>query len=258
MPAEDQPMPLQTPPVTSAAAQSKDEVNGYLHSQMLNAFSHDLKTPLTTIIGSLQVLTMMYDKLPEEKKKTLIESALTEAFRLDHFITNIIEMRKFQANEIVAHFEPCKLGLLIQDSLSYLGPLRAKGKLDIKQETPDDEMVTDRTLAARVVGLVLHNAFRHGVRKGTNAPPDIEIGYGVKDGNGYVRIRDHGDGIELDKIKTLFQRPAPLHHTDQRSAGAGVGILISQYITRLLDGRIDFANHPDGGATFTLYFKDEK
>src|SRR5471030_206600 len=89
-------------PSSTPVAASKDDLNGYLHSQMLNAFSHDLKTPLTTIIGSLEVLTMMYDKLPEAKKRTLIESALTEAFRLDHFITNIIEMRKFQANEIVA------------------------------------------------------------------------------------------------------------------------------------------------------------
>jgi K+-sensing histidine kinase KdpD len=200
----------------------------------------------------------MYDKLPEAKKRTLIESALTEAFRLDHFITNIIEMRKFQANEIVAHVEPCKLGLLIQDSLAYLGPLKAKGQLDIKQETPDDELVTDRTLGSRVIGLVLHNAFRHGIRKDSSTAPNIEITYGVKNHEGYVRIRDHGEGLELDKIKTLFERPAPLHHTDQNSAGAGVGIMISQYITRLLHGRIEFSNHPDGGATFTLYFKDER
>ncbi len=241
---------------------SHDEIREYLHRQMLSSVSHDLKTPLATIIGSLEVMTMLYDKLPEEKRRSLISSALTEAFRLDYFITNILDMAKFEAAAVKPRFETSRLGQMVQDSLTRLGPLKTRGKLDIRQAGDRDEIRTDPMLGARAIGLVLHNAFKHGVRKYGASEPHIEVDHGVIEENGrtegFVRIRDHGDGIPFDKQAMVFDKYTRLQKTDQQNAGTGLGLTICQHIMQLLDGRIDLTTHPEGGAVFTLYYKDHR
>lgn len=241
---------------------SHDEIREYLHRQMLSSVSHDLKTPLATIIGSLEVMTMLYDKLPEEKRRSLISSALTEAFRLDYFITNILDMAKFEAAAVKPRFEISRIGQMVQDSLTRLGPLKTRGTLEIRQEGDRDEVRTDPMLGARAIGLVLHNAFKHGIRKYGSSEPHIEIEHGVRDDNGgaegFVRIRDHGDGIPFDKQAMVFDKYTRLQKTDQQNAGTGLGLTICQHIMQLLDGRIDLTTHPDGGAVFTLYYRDHR
>jgi two-component system sensor histidine kinase KdpD len=241
---------------------SHDEIREYLHRQMLSSVSHDLKTPLATIIGSLEVMTMLYDKLPEEKRRSLISSALTEAFRLDYFITNILDMAKFEAAAVKPRFEIGRLGQMVQDSLTRLGPLKTRGALDIRQVGDRDEIRTDAMLGARAIGLVLHNAFKHGVRKYGPNEPHVEVEHGVTETNGtkegFVRIRDHGDGIPFDKQAMVFDKYTRLQKADQQNAGTGLGLTICQHIMYLLDGRIDLTTHPDGGAVFTLYYKDHR
>ena len=229
---------------------------------MLSSVSHDLKTPLATIIGSLEVMTMLSDRLPEEKKKSLIASALTEAFRLDYFITNILDMAKFEADAVKPRFETTRLSQLINDSLARLGPLKTRGQLDIRPLTSQDELKTDPMLGSRAIGLVIHNAFKHGVPRsaGGGAPEGahVEVEYGVWAHEAFVRIRDHGDGIPVDQQAAVFDKYTRLTRADQQNAGTGLGLTICQHVMHLLMGRIEVANHPDGGAMFTLHFTDQQ
>ncbi|MFT4074541.1 MAG: ATP-binding protein [Asticcacaulis sp.] len=243
------------------STRSHDEIREYLHRQMLSSVSHDLKTPLATIIGSLEVMTLLYDKLSEEKRRSLISSALTEAFRLDHFITNILDMAKFEADAVRPRFESARLSQMINDSLARLGPLKTKGEISITAIGDADDLITDPMLGSRAIGLVLHNAFKFGGRKtgkSPETPPAIEVEYGLKGREAFVRIRDHGDGIPPEKQAAVFDKYTRLQKTDQQNASTGLGLTISQYIMRLLDGRIELHNHPEGGAIFTLWFANRK
>ena len=235
-----------------------DEIREYLHRQMLSSVSHDLKTPLATIIGSLEVMTMLYDKLPEEKRRTLISSALTEAFRLDYFITNILDMAKFEADAVRPRFEAARLGQMVQDSLTRLGPLKTRGELVVHPGKGADDIVTDSMLGARAVGLVLHNAFKHGAPKGSTEAPRIEVDYAMEDGKGVIHVRDRGDGIPPDKQALVFDKYARLTKSDQQTAGTGLGLTICSHIMRLLDGTIAVSNHRDGGAVFTLTYANHR
>ena len=237
---------------------SHDEIREYLHRQMLSSVSHDLKTPLATIIGSLEVMTMLSDRLPEEKKKSLIASALTEAFRLDYFITNILDMAKFEAYAVKPRVETTRLSQLINDSLARLGPLKTRGDLDIRPLTSQDELRTDPMLGSRAIGLVIHNAFKHGVPRGSNDAARVQVEYGVSPHEAFVRIRDHGDGIPVDQQAAIFDKYTRLSRADQQNACTGLGLTICQHIMHLLMGRIEVTNHPDGGAMFTLHFTDQQ
>lgn len=93
-----------------------------LYRQMLSAVSHDLKTPLATIIGSLEVYTLLEAKLSEEKRRSLINSALSEAYRLDKFITNILDMAKLESRAVQPREEPANLTPLIRNLPVFIFP----------------------------------------------------------------------------------------------------------------------------------------
>src|SRR5690606_5899594 len=76
-----------------------------LRSLLLSAVSHDLKTPLASIIGSLSVYHSMFDKLSDEHKMTLTTTALDEAQRLDSFISNILDMTRLESGHVKFKFD---------------------------------------------------------------------------------------------------------------------------------------------------------
>ena len=67
-----------------------------MHRKMLSAVAHDLKTPLVSIIGSLEIYEHLQDTLSREKQAVLIHVALQEAYRLDSFMTNILDMARLE------------------------------------------------------------------------------------------------------------------------------------------------------------------
>src|ERR1700722_172856 len=106
-------MPEATAQSRTDGIASLDEHRERIHRQMLSSVSHDLKTPLASIIGSLEVYEHLHDKLPEERKRALLRVALQEAYRLDSFVTNILDMAKFENNSVKARKEATDIKSLI-------------------------------------------------------------------------------------------------------------------------------------------------
>ncbi|ESQ79569.1 sensor histidine kinase KdpD [Asticcacaulis sp. YBE204] len=233
---------------TAANGQEPDHIKESLYRQMLSAVSHDLKTPLATIIGSLEVYTLLEAKLSEEKRRSLINSALSEAYRLDKFITNILDMAKLESDSVRPREEPANLTPLIKDSITRLGPLKDKGDIRLHDLGGAEAFNTDTVLLSRVVGLVIENALKH-----TGKTPVVDIDYGATGDEAFVHVRDHGPGIPPDKIRSVFSKYTRLQRQDQQNAGTGLGLSIAELIMALLGGRIEVKNHLETGAVFSLY-----
>jgi two-component system sensor histidine kinase KdpD len=226
-----------------------DETRELIHRQMLSAVSHDLKTPLATMIGSLEVFIRMKEKLSPEKQAALIQSALTEAYRLDNFITNILDMAKLEGGMVQVKPQRYDLASLLQDSLTRLGPGRDKGTIQIRQIGNNDPIYTDPMLLGRAASLLMENALKHA---GKN--PEILLEYGTENGRSFIRVSDNGPGIPLAMQASIFSKYTRLSKTDQQNAGTGLGLAICQNIMRALGGEVRVANQPRGGAVFTLTF----
>ncbi len=222
-----------------------------IHRQMLSSVSHDLKTPLASIIGSLEIFDRMKDKLPEDKKLSLVLVALQEAYRLDNFITNILDMAKLENGMVKARHEKTEIGGLIRDCL-----LRLKSLLQTSQVAFDPTgqltITTDAVLLSRTVCLVLDNAVKYGGVQST-----IDITYGQNGGEGYICIRDNGRGVPPEQLDDIFSKYTRLAKEDQQKAGTGLGLSIGKAIMNLLDGDLQASNHVDGGMLFTLTFPTE-
>lgn len=218
-----------------------------LHRQMLSAVSHDLKTPLATIIGALEVYERMNDRLSPEKKESLIRSALGEAYRLDNFITNILDMGKLEAGMITLKPEKLAMKSLVNDCLSRLGPRAKRHSIELHGDERGAPVTTDLMLFGRAVGLVLDNAIKH-------AGPEavITVHYGTDDAGAYVQVRDNGRGIPPGKEEAIFSKYTRFANSDQQNAGTGLGLPICRLMMQALGGTVEGINRPEGGAEFTL------
>jgi two-component system sensor histidine kinase KdpD len=213
---------------------------------MLSAVSHDLKTPLATIIGSLEIYNRMEKKLTKEKRDMLINSALIESYRLDGFITNILDMAKLENGMVNVRRESCDLGNLINDCITRLGPRRDRCEISYAMET-DGQMLLDPMLFSRAVGLVLDNAAKHGGKS-----PVIQVESGVDGERLVVNIRDHGPGLPEGKEDEIFSKYTRFAKEDQQNAGTGLGLAICRHLMTVQGGSVHGKNHTTGGAQFTL------
>jgi two-component system sensor histidine kinase KdpD len=226
-----------------------EEERERLHRHMLSCVSHDLKTPMASIIGALEVIDRAKDKLSHEKQEQLISVALQEAYRLDSFITNILDMARLENNMVKARHENAEIGDLIRHCLTR-ADTRLRGSQIIFEPKGAISVATDSVLLCRAISLVLDNAVKFG-----GMPLVLHIDCGVDENNaGYIGIRDNGGGIVEDKMEIIFSKYTRFGKEDQQNAGTGLGLAISRAIMNLLGGSIAAANHPDGGALLTLRF----
>lgn len=226
-----------------------DEAREETHRQMLSAVSHDLKTPLATIIGSLEIYTRMNEKLGAEKKEMLIQSALIEAYRLDSFITNILDMAKLEGGNVKIKSDRADLTSLVQDAVIRLGP-RAQNA-NIKLHVPDAPAITqtDPLMLGRALGILLDNALKHAGKEAA-----IVVAYGTEGKEGFIRVTDNGPGIAEGKDEDIFCKYTRFSKSDQQNAGTGLGLAICRQIMQLLHGTVVLERSQTPGAAFVLRF----
>lgn len=231
------------------ARETFDETREKVHRAMMSAVSHDLKTPLATIIGSLEIYTRMADKLSAEKKTILMKSALSEAYRLDQFITNILDMAKLESGMVQPTLTPCDLNSIIQDCIKKLGPRGAQYRIELETEHPPFTFLCDAVFLGRAIGLILDNATKHA---GKN--PLIHIAYGRRPDGIWIHVRDDGPGFPAGSEETIFSKYTRMGRSDQQQAGTGLGLAICRQLMQLLGGSVTASIHPEGGALFTLHY----
>jgi two-component system sensor histidine kinase KdpD len=236
-------------PVTASTTLITDQERERFHRQILSSVSHDLKTPLASIIGSLEVYERMNARLSPEQRETLIGVALQETYRLDNFITNILDMAKLENGLVKLREERISLNALLEDCVTRLGRRLKGSQVQIENPQGFPQITIDPALLTRAVCLVLDNAVKYG-----GAPPAIHITYDNTDGFGSVHIKDNGPGVPDGKLETIFSKYTRFARGDQQNAGTGLGLAISREIMRLLKGTITAANGSQGGAVFTLRF----
>lgn len=230
-----------------------EQMREQMHRQMLSNVSHDLKTPLATIIGSLEIYQRMFEKLSPEKRATLVQSALGEAYRLDNFITNILDMAKLESGAVKAKAESFDIRSMLQDCIIRLGPRASLHTIIIKGEAPSQPPQTDASLLSRAVGLVLDNAIKHAGKEAT-----IELVY-VCDGTSImIQVNDNGPGIPVGREEEIFSKYSRIQRSDQQNAGTGLGLAICRQLMALLGGTVTLSKYEGGGASFVLQCPDGK
>lgn len=217
-------------PIDASFSEDRDR----LHLQMMSAVSHDLKTPLASIIGSLEIHDKMKEMLTEEKKEILLKTALEEAYRLDGFITNILDMARIENGMTKVHKRHCELEQVIQDCIQKISDITSKTEITVVKPFFSTDVETDSSLLSRAVLCLLDNALKHSGNQKTK----IQISFEKIDSEIAINIKDNGSGIPEGEQEAIFNKYTRLAKKDYKNAGTGLGLTIARAILKLLGGTI--------------------
>ncbi len=224
-----------------------------LRAALLTSISHDLRTPLASIIGAAGSLERYHDRLDEAARRDLVRTVQEEAERLSRFVANLLDMTRLEAGALAPRREPVELSEAVGAALSRAAKLLAGH--DITLDLPPDlpPVLLDVVLFEQALLNVLDNA-------GKYAPPGTQVTLraSAEPARQEVRLQviDAGPGIAPEALGHVFDKFYRAPDTDRRRAGTGLGLAIARGFIAAMGGRMEAANRTDrSGAVFTFVLK---
>lgn len=197
--------------------------------------AHDLKTPLTSVIGYLSLLEEASDLSTEQRAK-YIGIALDKAYRLEQLINEFFEITRLNLQSISAQKSSVNITILLIQVLNEFFPMFEEKKINVIQNIEPEIIISaDADKLARVFDNLFRNAVNYSYEN-----TDIVCSAQKKDGYVLIRIQNHGDDIPPDKLNRIFEKFYRLDNSRRTSTGgAGLGLAIAKQIVELHDGTIN-------------------
>lgn len=220
-----------------------------LRAALLSSISHDLGTPLASIIGSASSLLTNTTEFSEADRRDLLETIVEEAQRLHRFVTNLLQITRVEAGVLSPKLEVLDAEDLIETLLERAGKRTAQTPIDMVVQGLPPLVRVDVVLMETVLGNLLGNAVKYGRPGGT-----VRITLGTDDaGNAVIAIADDGDGIPPEDLERIFDKFYRVKSGDRVVAGTGLGLAICRGIMDSLNGTIHAVSAGrDKGTTFVL------
>ena len=219
-----------------------------LRSALLTSLSHDLRTPLASILGAATSLDTYGARLDERAMKEMTRTIREEAERLNRFIANLLDMTRLESGAIAPRLGPVDLAELVGSALERSATILAghQVKLDIPADLPMLEL--DPVLFEQVLFNLFDNAAKY-------APAGSLIRIEARQEGSLVRLAvvDEGPGIAPEDLEHIFDKFYRVHAGDRQRAGTGLGLAICRGFIEAMGGAIVAENRRDrSGAVFTL------
>jgi two-component system phosphate regulon sensor histidine kinase PhoR len=211
------------------------------------AFTHDLRTPLATVKGYVE-LVRMDGPLTEHQKEDL-EGVTRAANLMKALIEDLLQLSKLERLEQLVR-EEINLGEAVESSVSSMKPLAKSKKIEMTLEPAPDNLVIEgnQVLLSRALGNLLDNAIKY-----TPVGGKVSVQLNQKEEQALVSVIDNGPGIrakDLPRVFEKFYRARP--ELDDDVPGTGLGLAIVKSIAEHHYGRVWVESEPDTGSAFTL------
>lgn len=218
--------------------QQRDELEQTrLRNSILLSVSHDLRTPLATIIGTLTTLQAYMNKLSHTERNELLDSATQESHRLHHYIENLLQATKLQHGSLVINKNTENIIDVINVSISRC---HEPGRVKITSiESPT--VPVSRALIEQAIFNIIDNALRY-----SPANTIVTIRVYSQSNNVYIDIKDQGEGIPLKHAHKIFDLFYTTHEDKKSDSGSGLGLAVSNGVIRAHQGEIDVVHSEIG------------
>jgi signal transduction histidine kinase len=217
------------------------------YQQAMHFVTHEMRTPLTAIQGSSELMTRY--NLTDEKRKQIADLINTESKRLARMIETFLSVERLSAGQVDLKQEVFELAGVVTTCLDRARPLAERKQIRFTLAPLAAVTVTgDRELMEYAVYNLLTNAVKY-------SPAETEVTVSAPAGSGHVRlsVQDQGIGMEQHELKNIFQK---FYRTSRAVAsgekGTGIGLSIVEQIVTLHGGRIEVTSQPGKGSCFTL------
>lgn len=214
--------------------QQHDLKQAQLRNSILLSVSHDLRTPLATIIGTLTTLKEYMAKLSEFEKQELLDSATSESHRLHQYIENLLQATRMQHGTVTFKKNPVSIISVIDRVVERFSDGTNRITLNVN---PVPQLCISSSLIEQALYNVVDNALRYSPKK---KPVIISLYRAQNDV--HIDVRDHGQGIDpkyADNIFELFYSSND-HQPSDSGSGSGIGLAVSKGIIAAHQGHITF------------------
>jgi two-component system sensor histidine kinase KdpD len=219
-----------------------------LRSALLTSISHDLKTPLASVLAAAGTLRDLSGSLDDAQKADVIGTIIDESERLNRFIANLLDMTKLEAGAVVPNASLHDVGEVLGSALHRAAKILARHRVDVDLAADLPMVRIDAVLFEQVLFNLLDNAAKYAP-----AGTTIRIQSWRESEAISLQILDEGDGIPPGDLEQIFDKFYRVQKGDQVRAGTGLGLAISRGFVEAMRGTITAANRTDhSGAAFTI------
>ncbi len=225
----------------------KQKQSEQAYKRLMTSLSHDVKTPLASLVGYLEAVEN--DLVAGEEKEAYIHVATEKAWHLKHFVETLFEWVKLDAKEQIFHFELTDFNELTRSLAAEWIPVLEQNHFEYDFDIPEEEYILRMDVHAytRILNNLFQNALAHS---GGN-----KLSLQVLENEQQVEllISDNGKGISPSDLPHIFER---MYRCDRsRSAkGNGLGLAITLELVNALGGKIKADSKPGMGTIFTVVF----
>ncbi|MFP5500931.1 MAG: ATP-binding protein, partial [Candidatus Sericytochromatia bacterium] len=217
-----------------------------LKSQFVNAVSHDLRTPLTSIIGYLEFLEEGLGGPLTDQQARFVTEIMRGTTRLEHLIDDLLDYARLEAGTFQLRLEPTDLGAKIKELASSFAPRAREVGLSLDVALAEPMIMV--SAVPRRVGPVLSNLIDNAI-KFTPRSGCVRVSARRRRGFWRVEVTDTGPGIARHDVDKLFLRFSQLEQGKKRG-GTGLGLSIAKAIVEAHGGQIGVESRPGQGSTF--------
>ncbi|HKP77084.1 MAG TPA: HAMP domain-containing sensor histidine kinase, partial [Longimicrobiaceae bacterium] len=223
--------------------------------RFFSAMSHDLRTPITAIMGYSELLQdgIMGDLEPHQQD--MVERICQVSGHLAELVNDVLDIAKLDAGRMEFHREPVALGDLVDEAVVAVEPqARSKG-LELRIEVDGHREVVlelDMGRVRQILVNLLSNAVKF-TERGT-----VTLSVEVDGARGWLRVADTGPGLPAGSEEAVFEEFMQIASGNRakREPGSGLGLAISRRLARAMGGDLTAVNGEGGGAVFTLHLPE--
>lgn len=215
-----------------------------LYNTILNSLSHELRTPISTILGAVDTLKENQKALSTENQFELLHQIEIAGIRLNRQVENLLNMNRLEAGMIKPKLDWCDINELIHQVIQTFVPLESHTLLF----NPNEKLPLfkiDRGLIEQVLQNLIHNAVQY-----TDSQSTIQVLASHQDEQLVLCISDNGKGIPESELPLLFDKFYRIPKS--KAGGTGLGLSIVKGFTEAHQGMVKIENNASGGASVTV------
>jgi two-component system, OmpR family, sensor histidine kinase KdpD len=216
-----------------------------LYNTLLNSLSHELRTPISTIIGAIDTIKDSQTKLSDNNRNELYVEIEIASFRLNRQVENLLSMSRLEAGFIQPKIDWCDLNELVFSAIKDNEYDAHHHKIVFIPNENLPLVKIDSGLTEQILYNLIHNAVQHTPKQST-----ISIELGNNETGCIFSVFDNGKGFPETEIEFVFDKFYRLNNTG--TGGTGLGLSIVKGFTEAMKGKVELENLVKGGAKFTI------
>ena len=219
-----------------------------LRAALLTSISHDLKTPLASVLGAASTMRDLAGGLSEPEKRDLLATVIDESERLNRFIANLLDMTKLESGAVVPNTARHDIGEIVGSALRRAGKILAHHRVSLELAADLPMLELDAVLFEQALFNLLDNAAKY-------APADSTISIRSLRDKDWVSLQvvDEGGGIPRSELDSVFDKFYRAQKGDHVRPGTGLGLAIARGFVEAMHGTIFADNRTDrSGAVLTI------